>query len=92
MRTIYTITNMHRKLATSVTRAEMAYYDRTPLGMILARFTNDLGAIEGSVLSDCHWVLEGIIDNIFIIIVVSTSSVGVVCASMISLCWMFWVK
>lgn len=41
---------------------------------MMSRFTTDLNNIEGMVMLDLHWVIEGLIDNAFIIIVVSLNS------------------
>lgn len=91
-RTLVAIGNMHRKLCTSTVRSQMQYFDSTPIGSILSRFTNDLNNIEGMVMLDSHWVLEGCIDNVFVIIVISLQNVGIVMAAIGILCWMFLVK
>ena len=83
---------MHRKLSASVTRATVRYFDVTPIGLILARFTSDLSNIEAMVMLDCHWVLEGVIDNIYIILIVSVQNPTIILVSAFLLLWMFWVK
>ena len=83
---------MHRKLSASITRATVRYFDLTPIGLILARFTSDLANIEGMVMLDCHWVLEGLIDNIYIITIVSIQNPMIIVISVLLLLWMFWVK
>jgi hypothetical protein len=40
----------------------------------MSRFTSDLNNIEGMVMLDMHWVVEGLIDNIFVILIVSLNS------------------
>lgn len=37
----------------------------------MSRFTSDLNNIEGMVMLDFHWVTEGLIDNIYIILIIS---------------------
>ena len=72
---------MHRKLATSVTRAKVT--SLTNVGSMLARFTTDLNNVEGLVMLDTHWVMEGCTDNLFVVAVVATTNpvalVGSVC-------------
>lgn len=38
---------------------------------MMSRFTSDLNNIEGMVMLDLHWVTEGLIDNIYIILIIS---------------------
>jgi len=68
------------------------YFDLTPIGLILARFTSDLNSIEGMVMLDCHWVLEGVISNIYIIGIVSLENPMILVISVVLLVWMFWLK
>ena len=85
--TLTAISNMHRKLSTSVTRAATSALDRTAMGSLLARFTTDLGNVEGLVMLDTHWVLEGCTDNLFVIAVVSMQNP----ASLVSVCVLVWM-
>lgn len=41
---------------------------------MMSRFTSDLNTIEGMVMLDLHWVTEGLIDNIYIILIISLNS------------------
>lgn len=70
--TITVINNLHRKLISTIVRMKLENY--TNIGKLMSRFTSDINNIEGMVMLDLHWVIEGLIDNIFVILVISLNS------------------
>ena len=91
-KTLTATSSMHKKLCSSTARSKVAYFDQTPLGSILARFTNDLNNVESMVMLDSHWVLEGCIDNVFVIVVVSIQNYIIVVGALVILIFMFNLK
>lgn len=61
------------------------------MGLFLSRFTSDLNNIETMVMLDLHWVIEGLIDNVFVIIFVSLNK-EIIFISCLFLISMFYVK
>jgi len=61
------------------------------VGLFLSRFTSDLNNIETMVMLDLHWVIEGLIDNVFVIIFVSLNK-EIIIISFLFLIVMFSIK
>ncbi|CAD8158667.1 unnamed protein product [Paramecium octaurelia] len=77
--TITVINNLHRKLISTIVRMKLENY--TNIGKLMSRFTSDINNIEGMVMLDLHWVIEGLIDNIFVILVISLNSYIIIVSS-----------
>ena len=54
-----TNTSIHHKMLQNVTRSIISFFDITPIGTILNRFSNDLGGFDSSSLSLFRDVIEG---------------------------------
>lgn len=87
--TLTVINTMHRKLISAIVRMKLTNYDN--VGRLMSRFTSDLNNIEGMVMLDLHWVVEGLIDNIFVILLVSLNSY-IIILSIIFLILMLSIK
>ena len=61
------------------------------MGLFLSRFTSDLNNIETMVMLDLHWVIEGLIDNVFVIIFVCLNK-EIIIISFLFLITMFFIK
>ncbi|CAD8074913.1 unnamed protein product [Paramecium sonneborni] len=87
--TITVINNLHRKLISTIVRMKLENY--TNIGRLMSRFTSDINNIEGMVMLDLHWVIEGLIDNIFVILVISLNSY-IIIVSIVFLILMLFMK
>lgn len=87
--TITVINNLHRKLISTVVRMKLEYYSN--IGRMMSRFTSDLNNIEGMVMLDLHWVTEGLIDNIYIILIISLNGY-IIIISIVFLLLMLFAK
>lgn len=52
-------TSAHEKMMESVVRSPSSYFDRTPSGHVLSKFSNDLGVADSSLILCFIDVLEG---------------------------------
>ncbi|KAK9504177.1 hypothetical protein O3M35_010565 [Rhynocoris fuscipes] len=66
--------NLHKKMLHCVTRAPMQFFNRTPAGSILTRFSKDIGIIDENLPSALHDFLQISLMAIGIIIVVPTTN------------------
>lgn len=53
-------TNMHQKILDRMIRAKVLFYDKTPVGSILNRFSNDLGILDSTNASLLIGVFDGL--------------------------------
>ncbi|CAG2178592.1 unnamed protein product, partial [Oppiella nova] len=56
---------LHNTMIARIVRAPMAYFDTTPMGRILNRFSQDMDTIDGKIV----YVLGGMLRNFFTVIV-----------------------
>lgn len=70
----------------------MVDFESVPTGSVLARFTNDLNNIEGMVMLDSHWALEGCTDNLFVVIVVAIQNMYILAIATGFLTFIFVLK
>jgi ABC-type multidrug transport system fused ATPase/permease subunit len=63
--------NIHDQLLTSILRAKVRFFDTTPLGRIVNRFSSDMETIDQAVGLHFSFLLQSIIATICVIILVS---------------------
>ena len=61
---------MHDKLATSVFMAPVSWFDSTPIGRVINRFTSDMNTVDRSVMSRLAEYLDCLNQTINIIVVI----------------------
>lgn len=54
----------HNKLLSAILHAPMVFFDRTPIGRILNRFSSDLGTLDGLLPDLIIWLVVFILDMI----------------------------
>jgi ABC-type multidrug transport system fused ATPase/permease subunit len=59
-------TVLHTRMLYKITRSFIAFFDKTPIGSILNRFSNDLGSLDKQNWVTFHTVLWGIINILFL--------------------------
>lgn len=62
-------TSLHEKMLEIVVRSPGSYYDTTPSGVVLNKFSNDLGVADNSLLLSFIELLEG--PSIFIVAILN---------------------
>lgn len=65
---------MHNKLLHSVLRGDMRFFDSTPIGRIVNRFTKDIEATEDSIPSSIKSLIECFLSILSTIIIISSST------------------
>ena len=60
-----TNTELHNQVLTKVTRATVSFFDNTPIGTVLNRFSSDLGILDKSAWMGAGFVIEGFSSIIF---------------------------
>ena len=66
--------SLHNKLIYHVLRADLKFFESTPNGRIVNRFTKDIEATEDSIPTSLKNVIERILDLVAALIIVSLSS------------------
>ncbi|KAJ3251482.1 hypothetical protein HK103_002386 [Boothiomyces macroporosus] len=66
--------SLHSKLLHRVLQAPLRFFETTPVGRILNRFSKDLDFIDSAVMDMLHFFLDRLFNTIIIIIVVGTIS------------------
>ncbi|KAI1302552.1 hypothetical protein EDD11_005598 [Mortierella claussenii] len=80
---------LYRKLLLSVVRAPLRFFDTTPVGRIMNRFSKDFETVDGSIASNCSQLLSLIMSVSSIIIVLAyITPVFVVVAGLISIAYL----
>ena len=54
-------TSIHNKMADCLTRAPSSFFDKTPLGTILNRFSSDLALVDRFISLPLIYFIEGIL-------------------------------
>lgn len=88
---------LHSKLLEAVLRAKFKFFDTTPLGQIMNRFSKDLQQIDQEVALVAGGVLQGILNLIAIITLISVITPGFLIAAFFLSCLylcigMFYVR
>ena len=65
---------LHNKLLYSVLRANLRFFDSTPTGRILNRFTKDVEATEDSIPSSIKSILDALFSLLSTIIIICSST------------------
>jgi ATP-binding cassette, subfamily C (CFTR/MRP), member 4 len=62
---------LHEIMIRKITRAPTAFFDKTPIGSILNRFSNDMGLLDKNNWGTMHFVLWGSCNIIFLLVTIS---------------------
>lgn len=65
---------MHNRLLHSVLRAQIHFFDSTPLGRIVNRFTKDVEATEDAIPSSIKSLIDCFLSMFSTVVVISTST------------------
>ncbi|KAF9361710.1 hypothetical protein BGX26_000065 [Mortierella sp. AD094] len=80
---------LYKKLLLSVVRAPLRFFDTTPVGRIMNRFSKDFETVDGSIASNCSQLLSLIMSVSSIIIVLAyITPLFVVVAALISVAYL----
>ncbi|KAF9897973.1 hypothetical protein BX616_004682, partial [Lobosporangium transversale] len=80
---------LYKKLLLSVVRAPLRFFDTTPVGRIMNRFSKDFETVDGSIANNCAQLLSLIMSVSSIIIVLAyITPVFVVVAALISVAYL----
>ncbi|KAF9999988.1 hypothetical protein BGZ79_006427 [Entomortierella chlamydospora] len=80
---------LYRKLLMSVVRAPLRFFDTTPVGRIMNRFSKDFETVDGSIAGNCSQLLSLIMSVSSIIIVLAyITPLFVVVAAIISVAYL----
>lgn len=71
---------LHNKLLYCVLRSQLRFFETTPIGRILNRFSKDMAAIEDTLPWSFRHVLTCLFDLMSAAIVISTSTPGFILA------------
>jgi len=61
-------TNIHMKMLHTVSRAVIAFFDETPVGRILNRFSSSLGTLDKAHYDNTYTLIDGVLQNLFFLI------------------------
>jgi len=66
--------NIHRKLLKVITAAPVDFFDVTPIGRVLNRFSKDMVCIDGMIMMMIYWAfwIGNFITSAFVAVIVST--------------------
>jgi len=56
---------LHNEILTKITRAAVSFFDKTPIGTILNRFSSDLGILDKSVWFSASFLIESFLQILF---------------------------
>ena len=89
--------SIHTRLLNAVLRAKFKFFDTTPLGQIMNRFSKDLQAIDQEVAPVAAGVVQGVLNIVAIVTLISVITPGFLIAgvllSVVYFCiGMFYVK
>ena len=89
--------SIHARLLNAVLRAKFKFFDTTPLGQIMNRFSKDLQAIDQEVASVAAVVVQGVLNIVAIVTLISIITPGFLIAGVflgvIYICiGMFYIK
>ncbi|KAF9432269.1 hypothetical protein BGZ76_011034 [Entomortierella beljakovae] len=80
---------LYKKLLISVVRAPLRFFDTTPVGRIMNRFSKDFETVDGSIANNCSQLLSLIMSVSSIIIVLAyVTPLFVVVAALISVAYL----
>ncbi|KAG0006808.1 hypothetical protein BGZ65_003355 [Modicella reniformis] len=81
---------LYRKLLFSVVRAPLRFFDTTPVGRIMNRFSKDFETVDGSIANNCSQLLSLIMSVSSIIIILAyVTPLFVVVAVLISVAYLY---
>ncbi|KAG0245754.1 hypothetical protein BGX31_006228 [Mortierella sp. GBA43] len=81
---------LYKKMLLTVVRAPLRFFDTTPVGRIMNRFSKDFETIDGTIASNCSRLM-GLVTSVsaIIIVLVFITPVFVVIAAFISIAYLF---
>lgn len=65
--------NLHRRLLRSLAVAPVAFFDTTPLGRVLNRFSKDMGSIDGDLQGSMIFFVQSVLSVISSVVVLTVS-------------------
>ncbi|VDN14797.1 unnamed protein product [Dibothriocephalus latus] len=81
--------NIHKSILDSVLQGEMRFFDSTPIGRILNRFSSDVGTVDDSLpfrLNICLAVIFGLLGSV-IVTCLAMPTVLIVCLPLVFVYW-----
>ncbi|MCJ1388337.1 hypothetical protein MMC18_001183 [Xylographa bjoerkii] len=75
--------SIHTRLLNAVLRAKFKFFDTTPLGQIMNRFSKDLQAIDQEVAAVAAGVVQGVLNIVAIVILISVITPGFLIAGIL---------
>ncbi|RFU35837.1 hypothetical protein B7463_g476, partial [Scytalidium lignicola] len=82
---------IHERLMQSITRAQFKFFDVTPLGMILNRFSKDIEAVDQEVASVAIGVISCALAILLTVVLISTITPGFLIAAVLISALYFFV-
>ncbi|XP_065826757.1 multidrug resistance-associated protein 1-like [Oscarella lobularis] len=72
--TLIAATNLHRNLLVNILRSPMSFFDTTPLGRIVNRFSKDIYMVDEAIPMSLRWFLDTFFNVIAIVFIISYST------------------
>uniref|UniRef100_T1J4L1 ABC-type glutathione-S-conjugate transporter n=1 Tax=Strigamia maritima TaxID=126957 RepID=T1J4L1_STRMM len=72
--------NLHNSMLTNILRCPLSFFETTPLGRILNRFSKDIDLVDGRLAQNIYPMLSTFLKTVAIIVVMTMSTPLVLCA------------
>jgi len=67
--------SIHKRLLESISKAVVSFFDKTPVGRILTRFSTNMGAIDKDLWGNVYNVINGIFQNALFLFYIASSNI-----------------